>query len=143
MAKKVKARKRSKAKGPNMLFPGLPNYHGPNRGWFAWVHHGKLFENTDNDGNSIAKRVSYVRRMKPRDERRIRLNHIMYLGSYLNRKLTARRHVLNSTIGGGRVDDDATSQVMVHRYIEKHKPRNRWNRNRGTLVKADGTSMTG
>lgn len=139
-------RKVKKATGPNMLFPGLPGYHGPDKGWFAWVHHGKLFEHTDYDGDSIKARVAYVKTDKPKDERRIRLAHIMYLGSYLGRKLSQRRTELNNTVGGARVEHDPVAIGWVMDYIAKHKPRNKWDASRcnhGSLMKADGSVMTG
>lgn len=142
----MKKRKAKKVVAPNMLFPGLPNYKGPDKGWFAWVHHGKLFEHTTDDGDSIAARVEYVQRNKPKDERRIRLAHIMFLGNYVGRKLTTRQHVLNNSVNGGRIEYDPEAKAMVYRYIAKHKPRNKWDpgrSNNGSLVKADGHTMTG
>lgn len=142
MAKKRK----TKVRPPNMLFPGLPHYKGPNRGWFAFVHHGKLFEHTSNDGDSIATRVQYVRKAKPKDEIRIRLSHIMYLGAYLGRKLTRMKYDIPTQYEAARIHEIPEAREAVLAYVKKHKPRNQWREDRGvtgTLVKADNSSMTG
>lgn len=142
----MKKRKVTRVRPPNMLFPGLPNYKGPDRGWFAWVHHGHLFEHTTDDGDSIAERVKYVKKFKPKDERRIRLAHIMFLGNYVGRKLTIRQNVIHNTIHGGRIEHDTAAKDMVYRYIAKHKPRNKWDpsaSHHGSLRKANGWVMTG
>ena len=59
----------------NTLFPGRPNYTGPIKGHFAFVHHGVLFEHSHN----IAERITYINAYKPLNERATRLEHLMYL----------------------------------------------------------------
>ena len=59
----------------NTLFPGRPNYTGPTKGHFAFVHHGVLFEHSHN----IAERITYINAYKPLNERATRLEHLMYL----------------------------------------------------------------
>lgn len=140
--KKVKKVKKV-TRPPNMLFPGLPNYKGPDKGWFAWVHHGKLFEHTSVDGDSIKARVHYVKMRKPTDEQRIRLAHIMYLGKSLGTKLQKMCGDGSRDYGRARLWRHDKAAELVYAYIAKHKPKNKWDRRRETLVKADGTSMTG
>ena len=62
---------------PNTLFPGLPGYTGPTKGWFSLLHHaGGLVEWSDN----VMERVDYINRNKPKSEINTRLRHIVYLG---------------------------------------------------------------
>lgn len=125
----------------NKRYPGKLNYTGPDKGWFAFVHHGKMFEHTNADGGSIKERVHYVLKYKPKDERAIRLDHIMYLGPTLNRKLTqimrARGYVWSS------LDRCSEAVFLVQQYIAKHKPKNKWNDTCGSLMKANGHKMHG
>ena len=59
----------------NTLFPGRPNYAGPTKGHFAFVHHGVLFEYS----HDIWERIAYIKAHKPLNERATRLEHLMYL----------------------------------------------------------------
>ena len=59
----------------NTLFPGRDNYVGPTTGWFAFLHHEKLFEESHN----VMERVAYVKSEKPKREVWIRLHNMMYL----------------------------------------------------------------
>jgi hypothetical protein len=63
----------------NKMFPGRPNYTGPNEGYFAMLHHTVLFENTNAFGGGVAERVRYVKRDKPRNEIPIRLYNMLCL----------------------------------------------------------------
>ena len=49
--------------------PGLPDYTGPVRGWFAYIHHEMQLEWSDN----IQERVAYIVMEKPANEQAIRL----------------------------------------------------------------------
>ena len=60
----------------NTLFPGRYNYTGPTRGWFGFVHHGKLCEQS----HDINERIAYVKRAKPKNEVASRLHNMIYLG---------------------------------------------------------------
>lgn len=84
---RVKTAKRSKSAPPtelkpvpeNKLFPGRENYTGPQRGWFAMLHHEQLFEVCY--GRDVQERVDYVAECKPLHERAVRLRNMMYLGN--------------------------------------------------------------
>lgn len=79
VAKAAKLRENVKSKrSPNTLFPGRPGYVGPQRGWFAMLHHQQLFERATCD---VKSRVAYVKRTKPGDEVPVRLHNMMYLGN--------------------------------------------------------------
>ena len=49
--------------------PGLPDYTGPQQGWFAYIHHEQRLEWSDN----IQERVAYIVMEKPAHEQAIRL----------------------------------------------------------------------
>ena len=60
----------------NTLFPGRPNYTGPTKGWFGFLHHEQLCEQS----HDVNKRIRYVKREKPKNEVAIRLHNMIYLG---------------------------------------------------------------
>ena len=60
----------------NNKFPGLPDYVGPSQGFFAFVHHDKLVEWSDD----IQERIDYIKKAKPTHEQEVRLSHLLYLG---------------------------------------------------------------
>lgn len=66
---------KKKSPARNLIWPGRPNYEGPNEGWFAFVHHGILWEHSF----CIDERVRYIRKYKPQDERQVRLRHLLRL----------------------------------------------------------------
>lgn len=142
---KIKRKTKKRTPRPNMLFPGRPAYQGPQRGWFAFVHHGKLFERATED---IDNRVEYVKTQKPREEISTRLSHIMYLGPTLSHKLSAlakakAERMCRSLEYAERTmhDSNYEARALVMDYVNKHKPKHRWNGN--TLTLADGRWMTG
>lgn len=77
-ARKVKAAP-VKRKTRNLLFPGRPNYKGPPRGYFSFLHHQQMFEETKANAY-VMQRVKYVRDNKPDHEKKRRLHQMMYLG---------------------------------------------------------------
>lgn len=77
-ARKVKAAP-VKRTPRNLLFPGRRNYVGPDTGWFAFLHHQQMFEETKEHSN-VMERVRHVRREKPEHEKPRRLHQMMYLG---------------------------------------------------------------
>ena len=60
----------------NTLFPGRPNYTGPTKGWFGFLHHERLCEQS----HDVNERIHYVKREKPKNEVAIRLHNMIYLG---------------------------------------------------------------
>jgi len=63
----------------NNLFPGRPDYVGPQSGMFALLHHEILCEPSDN----VMERVDFVRQHKPPAEIATRLRHMMFLDAAL------------------------------------------------------------
>lgn len=61
--------------GLNTLYPGRPDYTGPNTGLFGLLHHDRLYEWSEN----VAERVAYVRANKPASEQEFRLHCMVYL----------------------------------------------------------------
>jgi len=60
----------------NTLYPGLPNYRGPTKGWYTLLHHSeKVIEWSDN----VMERIDYIVNNKETHEVQIRLSHIVYL----------------------------------------------------------------
>jgi hypothetical protein len=60
----------------NTLFPGRYNYTGPTKGWFGFLHHEQLCE----ESHDVNERIDYVKRKKPKNEVAIRLHNMIYLG---------------------------------------------------------------
>ena len=57
----------------NTLFPGRPNYTGPTKGWFGFLHHEQLCEQS----HDVNERIHYVMRKKPKNEVAIRLHNMI------------------------------------------------------------------
>lgn len=66
-------------KKENVLFPGRENYTGPNFGYFAMLHHEKLFEDTSSWNDGVKGRVGYVKIDKNPREVPIRLRNMVCL----------------------------------------------------------------
>lgn len=110
----------------NKLFPGRPNYRGPKSGWFAFVHHGMLFE----PSHDIQERIAYIREHKPKWEQPVRLRDMMYLGLDLSRKLTRlRRDKMLS-----RMNRDKKLCRMVLDVVEAYNPGHGWSEKHCSLV---------
>ena len=60
----------------NTLFPGRYNYTGPTKGWFGFLHHEQLCE----ESHDVNERIDYVKREKSKNEVAIRLHNMIYLG---------------------------------------------------------------
>ena len=60
----------------NTLFPGRFNYTGPTKGWFGFLHHKQLCE----ESHDVNERIDYVKCAKPKNEVAIRLHNMIYLG---------------------------------------------------------------
>ena len=73
----------------NTLFPGRYNYTGPTKGWFGFLHHEQLCEESHN----VNERIYYVKRAKPKNEVAIRLHNMIYLGGC---EAVAKRAALNA-----------------------------------------------
>ena len=74
----------------NTLFPGRPNYTGPTKGWFGFLHHERLCEQS----HDVNERIHYVKREKPKNEVAIRLHNMIYLGGC---EATTKRGALYAT----------------------------------------------
>lgn len=141
---KAKARKvvtKRKVKKVNRLFPGLPGYKGPQRGWFGMIHHGKLFEHTS---ENMRNRVDYINAHKPNSEIETRLSHLIYLGPALNKMLTAanRKYAEDMHLNTEpRYNPDVTKPVIA--YCTKRIKSFRWNENLSSLVHKNGSRFTG
>ncbi len=59
----------------NILYPGRPNYTGPTKGLFGFIHHDKLFEYSFD----IRERVHFIWNNKPGNEIKHRLHCLVYL----------------------------------------------------------------
>lgn len=53
----------------NILYPGRPEYAGPNEGLACWVHHKHPIEYC----TSFAERIAYIRTAKPAHQQAVRL----------------------------------------------------------------------
>ena len=64
----------------NILFPGLPNYTGPVKGYFTVLHHEATIIEWSDD---VMERIEYILHNKDANEVDIRLRHIVYLDPVL------------------------------------------------------------
>ncbi len=69
-------------KEPNTLFPGRSDYTGPQRGYFAGVHHDTLFEYSTN----IDVRLDYINIEKEEYKRPTYLQNMMHLSFVTDEK---------------------------------------------------------
>lgn len=118
----------------NKLFPGKANYVGPQRGYFAFVHHGKLFEEADQE---ISDRVDYIKSHKPNSEINTRLRHLIYLGEKLNKRIKD----YDNKNGGRQALYDREIQAAVLAYAKRHIDPLRWRG--GTLRHHNGEPFCG
>jgi hypothetical protein len=136
---------RTKTMRENKLYPGRPNYTGPNKGWFAFVHHGSLCEHTGQFPGGIEERVEYINRAKPPDEIPTRLRHLIYLGQTLNEALTKAAggtyYATGSCRGVVEMHQHKALRGRVLRYVKRHIKPFRWNGR--WLTHANGGSFTG
>jgi len=106
---------------PNKLFPGLPDYSGPTKGYFTLLHHaGPLVEYSEDVNECIA----YINGQKPQHERAIRLRHIVYVPSVMFsakwRAAHAKRRAADAELGAAYAD-------KLLPYLQKHVPDCKWN----------------
>ena len=59
----------------NTIYPLKPNYTGPTKGWFAWLHHDTVLEWSDN----VIERTDYVFKNKPKHEMKARTEHMIVI----------------------------------------------------------------
>ena len=92
----------------NTLFPGRYNYTGPTKGWFGFMHHEQLCE----ESHDVNKRIDYVKREKPKNEVAVRLHNMIYLGGC---EAIAKRDTLDA-------DYEAKRDTLDADYEAKHAP---------------------
>jgi len=90
----------NRKKFENTLFPGRYNYAGPTKGWFGFLHHEQLYE----ESHDVNERLDYVKREKPKNEVAIRLHNMIYLGGC---EAIAKRVPLDADYKAQRVPLDA------------------------------------
>jgi hypothetical protein len=107
----------------NVLFPGRPNYNGPVKGWFSFLHHQLLCEYSHN----VYERIGYICVGKPKNEIPIRLHNMMYLG---DSEALARLANLYDDWKAGRAkldpDNSTTQATAILAYIKLHIPNCAW-----------------
>ncbi len=59
----------------NILYPGRPNYTGPIKGLFGFIHHDMIAELS----HDVRERVAFIERNKPSNEIKHRLHCLVYL----------------------------------------------------------------
>ena len=100
----------------NTLFPGRPNYTGPTKGWFGFLHHEQLCEQS----HDVNERIHYVKREKPKNEVAIRLHNMIYLGGC---EATTKRDALYADY---KIERDALDAEILA-YIKSNIPDCAWN----------------
>ena len=111
----------------NTLFPGRPNYTGPAKGWFGFLHHERVCE----ESHDVNERIDYVKREKPKNEVPIRLHNMIYLGecaaiakdAALYADYNAKRDTLDADYNAKR----AAMRAEILAYIKLHIPDCAWN----------------
>ena len=107
----------------NTLFPGRPNYTGPAKGWFGFLHHERVCE----ESHDVNERIDYVKREKPKNEVPIRLHNMIYLGECaaiakrdaLDAGYKAKRDALDA---GYEADYEVKSAPLYAGYNAKRAP---------------------
>lgn len=97
----------------NTLFPGRPNYVGPNKGIFGLLHHNILVERSFD----VMNRVHWVERYKLDCEVPIRLRDMIYLGD-----CPAAYELLNAF----GATEKMKKRAKVLAYIKQHNPKCAW-----------------
>jgi outer membrane murein-binding lipoprotein Lpp len=90
----------NRKKAENTLFPGRYNYTGPTKGWFGFLHHEQLYE----ESHDVNERIEYVKREKPKNGVAIRLHNMIYLGGC---EAIAKLATLNADYNAKRATLDA------------------------------------
>lgn len=141
-ATKVKPTKVKPTEPPNKLFPGRPRYVGPQKGYFAMLHHQQLFEETTSE--TASHRADYVKHQKPSNEVDVRLHNMMYLGHCPHIKILAAlykadRMCLGKTYELRRPIEQAIEATKRHirkpviEYIAQHIPDHSWDEGLNTI----------
>src|SRR3990167_2442230 len=98
----------------NELFPGRPDYVGPTKGYFAFLHHEQLFEKS----HDVMERVAYVKRDKPDHEIPTRLHNMIYL-PFMTNALYADYAAKRATL---YADYAAKCETLYADYAAKRAP---------------------
>jgi len=111
----------------NTLFPGRYNYTGPTKGWFGFLHHEQLCE----ESHDVNERIDYVKRKKPKNEVAIRLHNMIYLGGCeamaKHATLYADYEAKRATLYADYKAKRATLDADILAYIKLNIPDCAWN----------------
>ena len=109
----------------NELFPGRPDYVGPTKGYFAFLHHEQLFEKS----HDVMERVAYVKRDKPDHEIPTRLHNMIYL-PFMTDALDADYKAKLAPLYADYEAKLATLDADILAFIRQHIPDCAWNGSR-------------
>lgn len=101
----------------NTIFPGKPNYTGPNNGLFCFVHHDILYEYSYN----IQERLEYIKNNKAKNEIKIRLDCI---GLISTERFTELQEAAAELYKASSAQCSLVKGHIAHR--EYIKARNKW-----------------
>ena len=105
----------------NKLYPGLPNYTGPNKGYFTLLHHqGPKIEWSDD----VMERVSFIKEEKAKHEVPIRLHHIVH---YPDKLIPAKWKRAYAEWQKARAEWEKADADKFNAYIKKYVKDCRWN----------------
>lgn len=128
------------ARKVNKLFPGRPNYTGPQQGYFAMLHHTILFEAASSTGG-VDARVHYVRAAKPRKERKVRLYNMLYLGDcpIIKAVTSGDGHLWEGVLNYADVCRALAPLVLA--YVKRHIPDHSWDTKRRMIKGTNGARL--
>ena len=106
----------------NELFPGRPDYVGPTKGYFAFLHHEKLFEKS----HDVMERVVFVKQEKPDHEIPIRLHNMIYL-PFMTGALDADYQAKRAPLYADYQAKRAALYADILAFIKQHIPDCAWN----------------
>ena len=106
----------------NDLFPGRPDYVGPTKGYFAFLHHKQLFESS----HDVMERVAYVKREKPGHEIQTRLHNMIYL-PFMTDELDADYEAKLAPLYADYEAKLASLYVDILTFVRQHIPDCAWN----------------
>lgn len=153
--KSTKKPAKKPAKKENKLFPGRPNYTGPQKGIFALLHHRILFEQCGlTCYANVQERVKYVKTNKLGTEVAVRLHNMVCLNDLPLAKLVHSlevatrkaskanvhyrlRRKVEEVLNAIKRSDDA--RAIVLRYLDQVNPGHDWDEKHRVLKGTEGT----
>jgi len=122
----------------NTIYPLKPNYTGPTKGWFAWLHHDTVLEWSDN----VIERTDYVFKNKPKHEMKARTEHMIVIpDEFIPKSLVRAREAWekaweareNAQEAWEKTWEKAAKNPRIIKYLKENTPY-AWDESNSTLI---------